>query len=153
MPIGPYGLSHAKVRRLMADASSLLASLTPNDLTGACVAARSIKDMLAAMRRASERETAILHPLLTGPMVELRKSLDRQHAIIEPLIVRVEGVLDHFLALRSEPELRLLQGTLHHFLEAVTPHMEGEEALAPLFARLLSPQELVIVARQLAEDG
>jgi len=152
MNIDPYAAGHAKLRWLMREASTAVARIAPDDLGTARTAARAVTRLLEELRRSSARESAILHPLLKGPLAEVRASLDWQHSIIEALIVRVEAVLDRCLLSLSVPDIAHLQAFLREFIATVLPHMEGEDAMAPIFARLVPEDALAAAARALEDE-
>jgi hypothetical protein len=133
----------------MRSATQTIAAVDPLD---PAAAAARVGEMLAAVRRRSVKESMLLHPLIGRALPEVRASLDRQHALIEPLVQRVEGLLEAFVASPSRETAGLLHAALQRFVGAVLPHMEEEEALAPLLARLLPVEELAAAARVLAND-
>jgi hypothetical protein len=152
MTIDLYSASHEKMRELMRRASLATAIVDPLDPHVVELAAQRATEMLTALRRRSAQESMLLHPLIGTALPDVRASLDRQHALIEPLIQHIEGLIAALVTSPSPDSASTLQVALDRFISAVLPHMEEEEALAPLLAKVLREEDLAAAVRTLEND-
>jgi hypothetical protein len=154
MTIDLYEGSHARLRQRMREADlAVSAALDSTDnVVNVDAAARLVSELLVAMRCRSDAESRILHPIIGASLPKIREALDRQHALIAPLIDHVEAVRDAFVVAPSAESARMLAKAVRHFVDAVLPHMEEEEALVPLLTSTLAPEELAEAARALGAD-
>ena len=153
MTIDLYRSSHARLRQQMRDSAlATSAALRAADRAGVRTVERRVTEMLTGLRRRSEAESRILHPLIGKALPTVRESLDRQHTLMARLLDHVESVLDAFVAAPSVESASRLDATVQHFVAAVLPHMEEEEALMPLLASSLAAEDLAAAAHALAAD-
>ena len=153
MTIDLYGGSHARLRRQMHNAIAAARPVVDaSDPAAVGAVATCVTDMLSALRRRANDESRILHPVIGRALPTIRETLDRQHMLIVLLIDRVQAVVDAFVAAPSTERAAQLSTAVRHFVAAVLPHIEEEEALVPLLAGALCPEELAAAARALAAE-